>query len=69
MNWSAWKAPDPYERFAAKGRDGKTDIYGVIYRPTNFDANKKYAVIEKIYAGPHGSFVPKEFRAHDQRLS
>ena len=62
-DWSAlletgWKAP---ERFTSKARDGKTDIYGVIYRPTNFDDTMKYPVIEKIYAGPHGSFVPKEF--------
>ncbi len=45
----------------AKGRDGQTDIYGVIYRPTNFDPRRRYPVIEKIYAGPHGSFVPKRF--------
>ena len=55
---TVWQRP---ERFVAKGRDGKTDIYGVIYRPSNFDPNKKYPVIEKIYAGPHGSFVPKSF--------
>ena len=54
----------PPERFVAKGRDGKTDIYGVIVRPTNFDAAKKYPVIENIYAGPHSAFVPKEFDAH-----
>ena len=55
---AGWKIP---ERFVAKGRDGTTDIYGVIFRPTNFDSAKKYPVIEKIYAGPHGSFVPKSF--------
>jgi dipeptidyl-peptidase-4 len=55
---TGWKTP---ERFVTKGRDDKTDIYGVILRPTNFDASKKYPVIEKIYAGPHGSFVPKAF--------
>lgn len=55
---TGWRAP---ERFTAKGRDETTDIYGVIFRPTNFDETKKYPVIEKIYAGPHGSFVPKEF--------
>ncbi len=55
---TGWKVP---ERFAAKGRDGSTDIYGVIYRPTNFDPSKKYPVIELIYAGPQGSFVPKSF--------
>ncbi len=49
------------EPFVAKGRDGITDIYGVIFKPTNFDPSKKYAVIEQIYAGPQGSFVPKNF--------
>jgi len=49
------------EVFTAKGRDGKTDIWGVIIRPTNFDPSRKYPVIENIYAGPHGSFVPKTF--------
>ncbi len=51
----------PPERFVAKGRDGKTDIYGIIIRPSNFDPNHKYPVIEQIYAGPHGAFVPKSF--------
>ncbi len=55
---SGWQVP---ERFVAKGRDGVSEIFGVIYRPTNFDAKKSYPVIEKIYAGPHGSFVPKAF--------
>jgi dipeptidyl aminopeptidase/acylaminoacyl peptidase len=64
-DWNAllhtgWKAP---ERFTAKGRDGTTEIYGVIFRPTNFDAAKKYPVIEDIYAGPQDSFVPKRFAA------
>ena len=49
------------ERFAAKGRDGTTDIYGVLYRPTTFDEEKTYPVIERIYAGPQGAFVPKRF--------
>ena len=44
-----------------KGRDGKTDIWGIIIRPTNFDPSRKYPVIENIYAGPQGSFVPKTF--------
>ena len=57
---AGWQMP---ERFVAKGRDGKTDIFGVIYRPTNFDPSKKYPVIEAIYAGPHSSFVPKDFRS------
>jgi dipeptidyl aminopeptidase/acylaminoacyl peptidase len=56
---SGWQVP---ERFVAKGRDGSTDIYGVIFRPRNFDAKKKYPVIENIYAGPQDSFTPKSFR-------
>lgn len=55
---TGWQAP---ERFSAKGRDGVTDIYGVIYRPSNFDASKSYPILESIYAGPHGSHVPKKF--------
>jgi dipeptidyl aminopeptidase/acylaminoacyl peptidase len=56
----------PMEVFTAKGRDGKTDIWGVITRPRNFDASKKYPVIESIYAGPQGSFVPKSFSAFNR---
>jgi dipeptidyl aminopeptidase/acylaminoacyl peptidase len=55
---AGWKAP---EVFTSKGRDGTTDIWGLIFRPSNFDAAKKYPVIENIYAGPHGSHVPKSF--------
>ncbi|KQU61694.1 peptidase S9 [Sphingomonas sp. Leaf339] len=51
----------PPERFTAKGRDGATDIYGLIVRPRDFDPAKRYPVIENIYAGPHDSFVPKAF--------
>ena len=56
----------PPEVFTAKGRDGQTDIWGVIYRPTDFDAAKKYPVIENIYAGPTSSFVPKSFAGYNQ---
>jgi dipeptidyl aminopeptidase/acylaminoacyl peptidase len=55
---TGWMAP---EVFAAKGRDGVTDIWGIIRRPQNLDPVKKYPVIEQIYAGPQGSFVPKTF--------
>lgn len=55
---SGWKTP---EVFSAKGRDSKTDIWGVIYRPESFDPAKKYPIIEDIYAGPQGAFVPKTF--------
>ncbi|MDH4198677.1 MAG: S9 family peptidase, partial [Candidatus Aminicenantes bacterium] len=55
---AGWKAP---EVFVSKARDGRTDIWGVIFRPLNFNPKKKYPVIEYIYAGPQGSFVPKTF--------
>ncbi|MEQ8423906.1 MAG: DPP IV N-terminal domain-containing protein, partial [Cyclobacteriaceae bacterium] len=58
---TGWSPP---EVFVAKGRDGKTDIWGNIYRPSNFDPQKKYPVIEYIYAGPHNSFAQKSFRAY-----
>jgi dipeptidyl aminopeptidase/acylaminoacyl peptidase len=55
---SGWEAP---EVFVAKGRDGKTDIWGIICRPPDFDPSKKYPVIEQVYAGPQSSYVPKGF--------
>lgn len=58
---TGWQMPEP---FVAKGRDRLTDIYGVIYRPSRLDPDKKYPVIEDIYAGPQGSFTPKTFSAN-----
>jgi dipeptidyl aminopeptidase/acylaminoacyl peptidase len=55
---AGWRQP---EVFTSLGRDGKTEIWGIIIRPTNFDQSRKYPVIEYIYAGPQGSFVPKSF--------
>jgi len=63
---TGWIAPEP---FVAKGRDGKTDIWGIIYRPTNFDAAKKYPVIEYIYAGPGSQYTPKTFITNNRNLS
>ena len=63
---TGWKPP---EVFTAKGRDGKTDIWGIIIRPTNFDPTKKYPVIENIYAGPQGSFVPKSFLTYSSVMA
>jgi len=63
---TGWTAP---EVFTAKGRDGKTDIWGVIVRPTTFDPNRKYPIIEYIYAGPHDSFVPKNFQPYYWAMS
>lgn len=61
-----WIAPEP---FVAKGRDGKTDIWGVIVRPTHFDPNKSYPVVEYIYAGPGSHYTPKSFFASNGNMS
>lgn len=55
-----WQQP---EIFAAPGRDGKTLMWGLIQRPSNFDPKKKYPVIEYIYSGPGSAYVPKEFKS------
>jgi dipeptidyl aminopeptidase/acylaminoacyl peptidase len=57
---SGWRAPEP---FVAKGRDGKTDIWGLVWKPSRFDPARKYPVVEYIYAGPHGTHTPKSFAA------
>jgi dipeptidyl aminopeptidase/acylaminoacyl peptidase len=55
---TGWTMP---ERFVAKGRDGVTDIHGILVKPSDFDPSRRYPVVEEIYAGPHGAFVPKRF--------
>jgi dienelactone hydrolase/Tol biopolymer transport system component len=63
---AGWQAP---EVFHAPGRDGKTEIWGIVSKPAHFDPKKKYPVIENIYAGPQGSFVPKSFTARAEDLT
>jgi dienelactone hydrolase len=55
---TGWNMP---EVFTEKGRDGITDIWGVIIRPSDFNSAKMYPIIEYIYAGPQDSYVPKAF--------
>ena len=50
------------ERFMAKDQNEQYEIHGAIWKPRHFDPSKKYPIIEQIYAGPHGAFVPKEWR-------
>ena len=59
----------PVEVFTAKGRDGRTDIWGVVCRPRDFDPGKRYPVIENIYAGPQDSFVPKNYMTYSEMQS
>lgn len=56
------------ERFHAAGRDGKTQIYGIIVRPTNFNKENKYRVIENVYNAPHDWYCPKTRTARSQLL-
>lgn len=51
----------PPEVFHTKGRDHQSEIWGIVVRPQDYDPHRKYPVIENIYAGPHDSFVPKDF--------
>ncbi len=53
-----WRMP---ERFVAKGRDGATDIHGIIFRPRGASGDAPLPVVECIYAGPHDFHVPKSF--------
>lgn len=53
-----WKPPEP---FSVKAADGATDVYGLIYRPTNFDPARKYPVLDSIYPGPQILRTPKSF--------
>jgi dipeptidyl-peptidase 4 len=57
---TGWKFPEPFE---GKATDNSTDLYGLIWRPSNFDASRKYPIIEYVYTGPQGFFVPKTFPA------
>jgi len=51
-------------RFQSVGRDNQTMIYGTLIRPSNFNPENSYPVIEHIYAGPHDFHVKKQFRSH-----
>ncbi|HKG05512.1 MAG TPA: DPP IV N-terminal domain-containing protein [Pedobacter sp.] len=55
---TGYKFPEP---FKVKADDGITDIYGVMYKPFNFDPNKKYPIIEYVYPGPQTEAVNTTF--------
>jgi dipeptidyl aminopeptidase/acylaminoacyl peptidase len=56
---AGWKAPVP---FTVKARDGQTDLYGLMFQPTNLDPNRKYPIINHIYPGPQtGSVGTRNF--------
>ncbi len=51
---AGWKPPVP---ITVKARDGSTDLYGLMFKPTNLDPEKKYPIINQIYPGPQGGSV------------
>ena len=58
---AGWKPPMP---FTVKARDGVTDLYGLMFKPTNFDEHTKYPIINHIYPGPQtGSVGSRSFSA------
>ena len=58
---TGWKPPTP---ITVKARDGKTDLYGLLWRPTSFDAAKKYPIVDYVYPGPQdGSCGGSEARS------
>lgn len=50
------------KQFSAKAKDGKTEIHGVYFLPGDFDAEKRYPVIDYTYTGPHTAVTPKTFK-------
>ena len=67
---SGWKPPMP---ITVKARDGKTPLYGFLFRPTNFDATQKYPIVDYVYPGPQvGSCGSRSFspsHGDDQALA
>lgn len=57
-----WKKP---ERFVVKAADGQTNLYGVMWKPSDFDPNRKYPIISVVYPGPYFGFVPTGFTLDD----
>ncbi|CAN5230132.1 S9 family peptidase [soil metagenome] len=51
---TGWKPPTP---ITVKSRDGKWDLYGLMFTPTNLDAKRKYPVVNYVYPGPQGGGV------------
>ena len=61
-----WRSPEVFELTA---KDGKTTIYGAIWKPTNFDATRSYPLIDHSYTGPHTKMFPESFNRGFQNQS
>ena len=62
---AGWKIP---ETFKVKAADGVTDLYGVMWKPSDFDPEKKYPIIAHVYPGPQQESVPKGFSATNDNV-
>ena len=59
LDSAGWKPPEP---IVVKGRDGTTDLYGLLYKPTKLNPSAKYPIVNHIYPGPQtGSVGPRNF--------
>ena len=63
---SGFKFPEP---FKVKADDGITDLYGVMYKPFDFDPDKKYPIIEYVYPGPQTESVTKTFSPRNANVA
>lgn len=61
---AGWKMP---ETFVVKATDGVTDLYGVMYKPFDFDSTKSYPVISNVYPGPQYERVPYQFSVNSEK--
>jgi dipeptidyl aminopeptidase/acylaminoacyl peptidase len=61
---AGWKMP---ETFVVKAMDGVTDLFGVMYKPFDFDSTKKYPVISNVYPGPQYERVPYQFSVNSEK--
>src|SRR5262249_16310288 len=66
MMEAGYRYPEP---FKVKAEDGITDIYGVMYKPFDFDPSKKYPIIAFVYPGPQTESVTKAFSPKSQNIA
>jgi dipeptidyl aminopeptidase/acylaminoacyl peptidase len=62
---AGFKFPEP---FKVKADDGVTDLYGVMYKPFDFDPNKRYPIVEYVYPGPQQESVTKTFTPRSNQM-
>jgi dipeptidyl aminopeptidase/acylaminoacyl peptidase len=63
---AGFKFPEP---FTVKAADGQTDLYGVIYKPFDFNPERKYPIIAYVYPGPQTESVSKSFSPRNQNVA